>query len=55
VAVEKLPPEKFAEIRIASGCPTNDFLCSFRHFLIPKLSLISEILSFSTPTGDFTT
>jgi hypothetical protein len=35
---------------IASGWPTNDFLCSVRHFLSPKFPLISEISSFSTPT-----
>ena len=28
----------------------NDFLCSARHFLSPKISLISEISSFSTAT-----
>ena len=41
VAVEKLSWGKSAEIKIASGCPANDFLCSARHFL----SAVYEALS----------
>ncbi len=36
-AVEKLFPAKFAKIKIASGCPTNDFLSFPRHFLSPQI------------------
>src|SRR3984893_6285298 len=38
---------------VSSGCSTNDFLCSARHFLFPKFPPISEISSFSTATPDY--
>src|SRR6266849_6761925 len=48
---------RFQEIcqkRNASGCPTNDFLGSHRHFLSPEFALIFGNPSFSTATGDYT-
>jgi hypothetical protein len=44
---------RFREIwqkRNASGCPTNDFLGSHRHFLSPEFALIFGNPSFSTAT-----
>ena len=37
----------------ASGCPTNDFLGSGRHFLSPRFGCLRRKASFSTPTGYF--
>jgi hypothetical protein len=50
VAVEKLLLGKFAQIKIVSGCPRNDFLSFPRHYLSPKLLLFGRKWSFSTPT-----
>jgi hypothetical protein len=54
VAIEKLLLKKFAKNKIASGCPTNDFLDFPRHFLSPKFRLFWRKWSFSTATGDST-
>src|ERR1019366_193577 len=37
----------------ASGCPTNDFLGSGRHFLSPRFGCLRRKASFSTPTPDY--
>jgi len=54
VAVEKLPSEKFAKNKIASGCRINDVRDFQRHFLSPKFGRFGGKTSFSTPTGNFT-
>jgi len=41
VGVEKLPRTKLAKIKIAQGCPTNDFL-SFLGIMYPQILAVWE-------------
>ena len=50
VAVEKLPPEKFAE-KDSRQDAVNDFLGSPRHFLSPDFRRFEGKASFSTATS----
>jgi hypothetical protein len=54
VAVEKLFPAKFAEVKLRQDDLQNGFLDFGEHFLSPKFWLFWGKLTFSTATRDYT-
>ena len=50
IQLEKISVQEIGGNCIASGCPTNDFLDSGRHFLSPNLWLFFKKATFSTAT-----